>query len=213
MIVKDFIDEFFPEAPYPSHIVFPLVSICWVLLVAIFIFPPLFRFLAVNPQKFYPWQLLTAMFCSLSPYALFYSSATFWMFGRNVEKELGEKHFIRFFFVSTISANFFWLTYTWLFREGVCDYAYGLEGINYACIYAYAYFNPNKSIRLNSFVTLRARHFAMLYGIFALLHTLDRRYGGPDDLLALCGMLVAAAYLDITYNGPLTRQIRASLYE
>ena len=208
MIIKDFIDEFFPEAPYPSHIIFRLISICWVFFIAIIAFPSLFIYLAVNPQQFYPWQLITAVFCSLSPHALFYSSATFWMFGRHVEKELGDKNFIRFFLVSSLSANFFWLLFTWCFREGTIDFAYGLVGINYACIYGYAFFNPNKCIRMNGIVTLRARHFALLYGLLALVHTLDRKFGGPDDLLALCGMLVAAAYLDVTYNGPLTRRLR-----
>ena len=208
LLLRSFKDEFFPEAPNPNHAVFKLAAFCWCVFLLVLVVPSLFEYLSLNPRMFFPWQLFSAAFVYLSPHTLFFGTLTFWMFGRHIEKELGEKHFFRYFWLCTVSANLFWLLFTWTFRGTEADYAYGLDGAMYAMIYAYSFFFPDRYVSMYGLFRLRSRYCAALFSLLALLNTLLRPYGGKDDLLAIFGMFVGAAYLDVTYNGPLTRKLR-----
>ncbi|RMF61011.1 MAG: rhomboid family intramembrane serine protease [Calditrichaeota bacterium] len=137
-----------------------------------------------------------------------------WMFGCEVERSMGPREFLKFYFICGVGAGIFHLLIN--FNSPVT--VIGASGAIYGVMAAFAVMFPDRVITLLLFLVLpiqiKAKYLVMIFaGISLLLGT----FGSGDGVAHfahLGGMVVAFVYLKLDwrldYIGKWVRQQRAS---
>lgn len=140
------------------------------------------------------WQPFTYMFLHGGMWHILINMFILWMFGRDLEREFGEKFFLRYYFVTGVGAG---LIYS-VFFIGSEIPVIGASGAIFGLLIAFALIFPERPITLLIFfvlpLTLKAKHLVILLGIITLL-SLPAVEGGVAHLAHLGGMVVGFLYL------------------
>ncbi len=126
------------------------------------------------------WQLFSYMFLHGGFGHLFFNMFTLWMFGGEVERTLGPKRFLKYYFFTGIGAGFFQLLAHW----GTPSIIIGASGAVYGVLLAFAVFFPNRLIYLFFIIPIRAKVLIALYIALSLLLGLQSGILGPSDGVA-----------------------------
>lgn len=197
-------DNYYWERSY-SQTGSPLTNAVKMLLIAngvVFLFQILFRgqliaIFGLVPASLFAgerlWQPFTYMFLHGGMWHILINMFILWMFGRDLEREFGEKFFLRYYFVTGVGAG---LIYSIFFIHSEIP-VIGASGAIFGLLVAFALIFPERPITLLIFfvlpLTLKAKHLVMLLGIIAFLSL--PAGGGVAHLAHLGGMVVGFLYL------------------
>lgn len=123
----------------------------------------------VNPfSSFFPWQLLTYQFMHANFSHLFFNLFSLWMFGSEVDYNLGMKKFIIFYLLSGIGAGIVQLLVTSI--GGGFGVTVGASGAVYGVLVAFGVLHPDRRVMIIPIpVPIKAKIMIMLMIAFDLL--------------------------------------------
>ncbi|MBQ2374970.1 MAG: rhomboid family intramembrane serine protease [Alistipes sp.] len=165
-------------------------------------------FNVVSPL-FHSYQVFTYMFLHGGVSHLFFNMFALWMFGRQLEYELGSRRFFTYYMVCGIGAALLQL------GVGYAEYAHAVEangvraamhllaiptvgasGAVYGLLLAFGVLHPNNIIMLMiPPVAIKAKWFVVIYGLMELFFGLSGYQAGVAHFAHLGGMLWGLALL------------------
>ena len=145
------------------------------------------------------WQFFTYMFVHTSFSHLLFNMLGLYMFGRILERELGTREFLLFYFVcgalgGVISYVFYLLQGTYMVI------IVGASGSLYAMLLLTAVFFPNARILLFFFIPMRIPYAVMLYIAIELFDQVFGLNGGVAHLIHLSSIVVAWIYCLVRFR-------------
>ncbi len=145
------------------------------------------------------WQFFTYMFVHTSFTHLLFNMLGLYMFGRILERELGTREFLLFYFVcgalgGVISYVFYLLQGTYMVI------VVGASGSLYAMLLLTAVFFPNARILLFFFIPMRIPYAVMLYIAIELFDQVFGLNGGVAHLIHLSSIVVAWIYCLVRFR-------------
>jgi len=150
--------------------------------------PPLIWAFALRPVEvtshFAVWRLVTYMFLHGSVLHIFFNMFTLWMFGCEVERTLGSRYFLKYYFITGIGAGLFFLLFNW----GSPGSVIGASGAIYGVLVAFAVLFPHRIITLLIFfvlpVRMKAWHLVAIFIGISLLSGIQGQVFGVSDGVA-----------------------------
>ncbi len=147
------------------------------------------------PAKVIPqlhvWQLVTYMFLHGNFMHLLLNMFAVWMFGSEIERVWGQRTFLSYYFVTGIGGG---ITYT-IFSWGSPIPLVGASGAVFGILLAYAILFPNRRILLYFLFPIKAKYFALIFGVLSLLSAAQPQSDGIGHFAHLGGMLFGYLYL------------------
>ncbi|RMF57906.1 MAG: rhomboid family intramembrane serine protease [Calditrichaeota bacterium] len=148
--------------------------------------------------EFFIWQPVTYMFLH-SPTGfghIFFNMFALWMFGTELERTMGTKEFLRYYFLTGILAGV--SIFVWNLFMGIDVPTIGASGAVFGILMAYAMFFPDRYIYLWFLFPIKAKYFALLFGVleFLMLPSGD----GISHIGHLGGMIAGFFYLRHNYR-------------
>ena len=167
---------------------------------------PLFN---IESPLFHSYQVFTYMFLHGGVSHLFFNMFALWMFGRQLEIELGSQRFLTYYLVCGIGAALLQL------GVGYAEYAHavaangirssmyllgiptvGASGAVYGLLLAFGVLHPNNIIMLIfPPIALKAKWFVIIYGLLELFFGISGYQAGVAHFAHLGGMLWGLALL------------------
>ncbi|RLI85694.1 MAG: rhomboid family intramembrane serine protease, partial [Archaeoglobales archaeon] len=156
--------------------------------------------LALNPSMILkmPWQIVTSIFVHADFWHLFINMFVLFLFGSELERRLGEKRYLKIFFLSGLAGSFAYLvyalsTYPFIPAMGASAAIFGVMG-------ALAMISPNIRVIIFPFPFPVSIKFAILLFAFIDLILLPFSYRtGVAHVAHLAGLLVGL-YLGKKYR-------------
>lgn len=172
--------------------------------------PTLIRYFGLHPSQvlgeFRIWQLFTYMFLhSRVPdiWHLLFNMFVLWMFGCEVERSLGKREFLKFYFICGIGAGVLHVIFSALFFDPRIP-VIGASGAIYGVMVAFAVMFPERVITLLLFlflpVQIRAKYLVMIFAGIALFLGVFGSNDGVAHFAHLGGMAVGFAYLKLDWR-------------
>lgn len=154
-------------------------------------------------EHFMVWQFVTYMFLHGGFWHILFNLLALWMFGRDVEYELGPSSFLKFYFVSGIVGGLTWLAFNFhsvALETGQAQFPYlmGASAGVYGVLIAFATLYPERPTTLVFYVfpvTLKAKYWAWLAVAAVIGATLFSAGGQVADLAHLGGIVVGYLYI------------------
>ncbi|MCR5062224.1 MAG: rhomboid family intramembrane serine protease [Treponema sp.] len=151
--------------------------------------------LAIDKYHFY-WQFFTYMFVHGSFQHVFLNMLGFVMFGLTIEKAIGSREFLLFYFLCGIlSGVLSYLVYK--FTNNYYSILIGASGAIYSILFAYAVFFPRSIIYLWWVIPVPAPVMVILYTIIELGSQIFYINSGIAHFTHLFGFLTAYLYFVI----------------
>jgi|YelNatPaOPRAMG01_1025707.scaffolds.fasta_scaffold00014_62 membrane associated rhomboid family serine protease len=141
------------------------------------------------------WQVVTYMFLHGGVFHLFFNMFALWMFGSEVESELGTSRFVRFYLLSGVGGAVFYL----LCRPHSYVPVIGASAAIYGVLVGFSVLFPHRIVTLLLFlvlpVNLRAWQLAAVFVGISLLFGITGTSDGVAHLAHLGGALVGYLYI------------------
>lgn len=154
------------------------------------------RFFGLTPymvwHRFAVWQLVTYMFLHGGIAHIFFNLFALWMFGSELEYKWGSQFFLKYFFITGIGAG----VCVTLFTPNAHIPTVGVSGVIYGILLAFALTFPNRYIYLYFFVPIKAKYFALFFGLLEFFSTVSHSSDGIAHVAHLGGMVIGYIYLD-----------------
>jgi membrane associated rhomboid family serine protease len=159
-------------------------------------FRPLTFYAAMNPITVlngWVWQFVTYMFAHGGVSHLLFNMLALFIFGRQVEKQMGSKEFLLYYLLTGILAGVFsFAVYMVTGSYGV--YLLGASGAIFAVQLAYAVFFPNSIIYLWGILPLRAPVMVLGFTGIELFSSIFGFQNGVAHLTHLAGFALGWIY-------------------
>ena len=164
---------------------------------------------AFNAPEFHSYQFVTYMFLHGGFSHLFFNMFALWMFGRELELQLGSQRFFTYYMVCGIGAALLQLgvgyaEYAHAFEAGGMNaamrYLYtptvGASGAVFGLLLAFGVLHPNSTVMLIfPPIAMKAKWFVVIYGLLELFFGLSGYQSGVAHFAHLGGMLWGLALL------------------
>lgn len=135
------------------------------------------------------YQLITYPFIEIHLMSFLFNSLIVWFIGCELERQWGTKIYLRFLLITVLVVGLIYSLVSLLFFFGTPIYftpLYGLSGINFALLVAYATLNPDRQMALMMIFPMRARTFCwILAGIEAYFALFSQASTSWAHLLAM----------------------------
>ena len=142
----------------------------------------------VPQSPFAPWQLLTYGFLHGSFNHIFFNMFGLWMFGRDLERLMGPRRFLIYYFSCVIGAAVVQLIVAGI--QGGVYPTLGASGGVFGILLAYGMTYPNRVVMLLfPPIPMKAKYFVLLYGLLELYLGLSGSSPGVANFAHLGGML------------------------
>ena len=136
---------------------------------------------------FMPWQLLTYSFLHGSLTHLFFNMFALWMFGVSIERSMGSRRFLFYYFFAVVGAGLVQLVVASL--SGGIYPTIGASGGVMGILLAFGMFFPNAEILLLiPPIPLKAKYMVALYAAFDLFAGVTGTQQGVANFAHLGGM-------------------------
>lgn len=169
-----------------------------VFVLAYFIVPTLFSYLAMTPAlvilRNWWFQVFTYMFMHGSFWHLLFNMLGLFFFGVQVERRVGSNEFLLFYLLSGVVAGLFSLLVYWLTGAYAVSLV-GASGAVFAVLLAFATYYPTARILLFGIVPIRAPVLVIGYAVLELVSMFSRNRGNVAHLTHLAGFAIAYLYL------------------
>jgi len=154
------------------------------------------RFLIINfalwpfgvpNSPFAPWQLITYGFLHGNLSHIFFNMFGLWMFGRDLERLMGPRRFLTYYFTCVVGAAFVQLIVAG--TQGGLYPTLGASGGVFGILLAYGLTYPNRMVVLIfPPIPMKAKYFVLFYGLFELYLGLSGGAPGVANFAHLGGM-------------------------
>lgn len=169
-----------------------------IVFIAFQIFPDLIYYLSLVPvyirfRHFY-WQFFTYMFSHASFWHLFSNMLALFVFGSVIEKYIGSREFVLFYFLTgTLSgaASYFTYWYSGMYYTVIL----GASGAVYALLFLFSVLFPTALVLLFGIIPIRAPILVLGYFIIEFIGMF--RTDGTAHLVHLYGLLFALLYTTV----------------
>ncbi len=169
-----------------------------VFVLAYFIVPTLFSYLAMTPAlvilRNWWFQVFTYMFMHGSFWHLLFNMLGLFFFGVQVERRIGSNEFLLFYLLSGVVAGLFSLLVYWLTGAYAVSLV-GASGAVFAVLLAFATYYPTARILLFGIVPIRAPVLVIGYAVLEIVSMFSRNRGNVAHLTHLAGFAIAYLYL------------------
>lgn len=169
-----------------------------VFVLAYFIMPTLFSYLAMTPAlvilRNWWFQVFTYMFMHGSFWHLLFNMLGLFFFGVQVERRIGSNEFLLFYLLSGVVAGLFSLLVYWLTGAYAVSLV-GASGAVFAVLLAFATYYPTARILLFGIFPIRAPLLVVGYAVVELVSMFSRSRGNIAHLTHLAGFAIAFLYL------------------
>jgi membrane associated rhomboid family serine protease len=180
--------------------------------------PSPLSFLAMNPEQvihhFAFWQLFTYMFLHGNFFHIFFNMFTLFIFGCDVERTMGSRRFLHFYFLTGIGAALFYIFFNWNSHSTII----GASGAIYGILVAFAVLFPDRIVTLLLFfilpIQLKAKHLVAIFIGISVISGIQGQVFGTNDGIAhlahLGGALIGYLFLK---GRPMLDQLAISIHQ
>ena len=146
-------------------------------------------------QKGFLWQFVTYMFLHGNFFHLLMNMFVLYMFGPEVERTIGQRHFIILYFLSGILGGIGWLLIS---KYGICV---GASGAIFGILAAFATLYPNrKLILIFPPVIMKAWQLVAIYGAIEFFMVVSASQGGIANSAHLAGGISGCVYIMMVFK-------------
>ncbi|GAB4330536.1 MAG: rhomboid family intramembrane serine protease [Calditrichia bacterium] len=142
------------------------------------------------------WQFVTYMFLHGSFGHIFFNMFALWMFGSELERTWGTREFLKFYFLTGISAGLFSALTSW----GSVIPTIGASGAIYGILAAFALFFPDRYVYLYFLFPIKMKYLALILGLLEFFSAYGQSHSGIAHTAHLGGMVVGFFYLRHKYR-------------
>ena len=172
-------------------------------LVSIFALWPVGRFYVRDLHTvvgFQPWQLVSYAFLHANLAHIGLNMLALYMFGRDVERTLGAKHYLRLYFAAVVSAVFVHLAITTATTHTAIYPTIGASGGIFGVLLAFGVLYPRRIVMLLfPPIPMPAWLIVVVFGVIELANGVLGTEAGVAHFAHLGGML--GAYLELRHWG------------
>lgn len=159
-----------------------------------------FSLFPVGSPFFHWWQPLTYMFLHGGFSHLFFNMYALWMFGRDLEREMGSRRFLIYYLVCGVGAALVQLgmaqidlarmvEYSPSYWDYLCTPTVGASGAIFGLLLAFGMLHPNAVIMLIfPPIPMKAKWFVIIYGAIELFFGVSGRMDSVAHFAHLGGM-------------------------
>lgn len=179
-----------------------LVAVNVLCFVLVYFFPSLKTYLSMNilfltKGKMF-WQPITHMFMHGSFTHLFFNMLILFQIGSAVERSIGSKEFLIFYFVTGILSGLLSLL-VYLFTRQYLVFLLGASGAIYALLLAYAVLFPREKLFIWGIIPISAPLLVVIYAFIEFFSAMGPSYGIAHSA-HLFGILIAWLYFVIRFG-------------
>jgi membrane associated rhomboid family serine protease len=139
------------------------------------------------------WQIFTYMFLHGGTLHLLFNMLSLWMFGTQLERDMGTRRFLKYYFLCGIAAGVTVLAVNIALGEwGVRTI--GASGAIFGVLVAFGVMYPNQTVLMNFLFPIKAKYLVMIYAALELLMTVGPNTG-VSTVAHLGGMAFGYVYL------------------
>ena len=142
---------------------------------------------------FYLWQLVTYMFLHGSIFHILFNMLTLWWFGVDLERTLGTRKFLNFYFFCGVGAGVCVVIGEYLFGNPR-GLTIGSSGAIYGILMAYAVLWPDQIISMFGLFPMKMKWFVGIIGVIAFLGVFTPG-SGVSDVAHLSGLGFGYVYI------------------
>jgi len=136
-------------------------------------------------SEFMLWQPFTYLFFHGSIWHVLINMFVLWMFGSELERLWGKKHFLKFYFVTGVGAGLV----TMIIGLNSMTPIVGASGAVYGVLLAYGLTYPNRTVYLYGIIPIKSLWFVIGIGVIAFMSSFDN-VSHISHLTHLSGMLI-----------------------
>ena len=136
-------------------------------------------------SEFMIWQPFTYLFFHGGIWHLLINMFVLWMFGSELERLWGKKHFLKFYFVTGVGAGLV----TMIFGLNSMTPIVGASGAVYGVLLAYGLTYPNRTVYLYGIIPIKSLWFVIGIGVIAFMSSFDN-ISQISHLTHLSGMVI-----------------------
>ena len=145
------------------------------------------------------WQLVSYMFLHGNMSHLFFNMLGIFFFGTQIERHMGSKEFLLFYFVcGTVAGLFSFAVYMLSGVQGIV--LIGASGAIYGILLAFAAFFPHAEIYVFGIIPIRAPILVIIYACIEIFNQVAGTREGVAHLTHLAGFAAAYVYLLLRYR-------------
>src|SRR3954451_11260308 len=142
---------------------------------------------------FWIWQLFTYMFLHGGTLHLLFNMLSLWMFGTQLERDMGTRRFLKYYFYCGIAAGVCVLAVNLALGEKVLTI--GASGAIFGVLAAFGVLYPNQTVLMNFLFPIKAKYMVMIYAAIELFMTFSPGRSGISTIAHLSGMAFGYVYL------------------
>jgi len=136
-------------------------------------------------SEFMLWQPFTYLFFHGGIWHVLINMFVLWMFGSELERLWGKKHFLKFYFVTGVGAGLV----TMIFGLNSMTPIVGASGAVYGVLLAYGLTYPNRTVYLYGIIPIKSLWFVIGIGVIAFMSSFDN-VSQISHLTHLSGMVI-----------------------
>lgn len=144
-------------------------------------------------KSFLVWQVFTYMFLHQGVWHLLFNMLTLWMFGTQIERDMGTRRFLKYYFYCGIAAGVCVLIVNILVDDWTTP-TIGASGAIFGVLVAFGVLYPNQTVLMNFLFPIKAKYMVMIYAAIELLVTFGPNTG-VSTVAHLGGMAFGYVYL------------------
>ena len=142
-------------------------------------------------QNFFLWQAFTYMFLHGGFTHILFNMFALWMFGTELEQQWGTKFFLKYYFVTGLTAGIL----SALVQPNSAVPIIGASGAIYGLLLAFALMYPNRTVYLNFLIPIKVKYFVMIFAAIELFASIGDGGDGVAHFTHLSGMIFGYLYL------------------
>ena len=136
-------------------------------------------------SEFMLWQPFTYLFFHGGIWHVLINMFVLWMFGSELERLWGKKHFLKFYFVTGVGAGLV----TMIIGLNSMTPIVGASGAVYGVLLAYGLTYPNRTVYLYGIIPIKSLWFVIGIGVIAFMSSFDN-VSQISHLTHLSGMVI-----------------------
>jgi membrane associated rhomboid family serine protease len=150
-------------------------------------------------EEFWVWTFVTYMFMHGNIQHILFNMLGLFIFGIHIERQMGSKEFLLYYFVTGAFAGIFSFIMYYL-TGNIIVILMGASGALYAVLLAYAVFFPTSMIYIWGILPLRAPVMVLGYTVLSLLFIITGGGGNVAHLTHLAGFIFGWLYFMARYG-------------
>lgn len=148
--------------------------------------------------KLFIWQLASYMFLHGGFWHIFFNMFVLWMFGIRLEGQWGTREFLKYYFLTGVAAGVANVLWNIGSPTSALIPTIGASGAVYGLLAAFALFYPDEPIYLYFLFPIRAKYFALIFGVLEFLSAYSQ--DGVAHVAHLGGMVAGFFYIKHRYR-------------